>query len=181
MPFYTEYISYFESLARKHTDIAHTDSDCHFTPVSLDDFKNNIVSKIKFNHLLLLKPDYLLVSDRSDSVIKKYIGQLMILGKISERETTSANRNTIVDSLEAISDEIIARIINDIYRHNEAGAGLFHATPVGAQISGNPIGASDVNQYFLGSAGWFLQFEILWPIDGVCNPAKWTDPENLED
>lgn len=179
MSFYTTYITYFEDLARKHVSIAHTNNDCHFTPISIDDFKNGIVSKIKFNHLLLLKPDFILTNDRSGNLIKKYTGQLMILGKVSERETTHANKNTIIDSLEEINDEIIARMLNDVYVHNENRAGLFKATPETLNISGSPVGASDINPNYYGSSGWFLQFDIFWPISATPTAAKWTDPENI--
>lgn len=179
MSFYANYISYFEQLARKHVSIAHTDSECHFTPISIVDFKNGIVSRIKFNHLLLLKPDFMLTNDRSGNLIKKYTGQLMILGKVSERETTHAAKNTIIDSLEAINDEIIARMLNDVYVHNEAGSGLFKATAETLNISGSPVGASDINPNYFGSSGWFLQFDIVWPIQATPTAAKWTDPENI--
>ena len=130
--------------------------------------------------MLLLKPAFRILNDTAGNIIKKYSGGLILLDKVSDNETTLADKNNIIGNLEEDNDEIIARFLHDSYLHREAGAGLLYASPETPNITGDSIGADDINPYLFGSAGWFLEFEILWPISATPDKSKWTDPQNIE-
>ncbi len=177
-PFYKAYTDYFESIAAKHKDILHVIGDkdnCHFTAISIHDFQAGIVSKIKFPHLLLLKPECTFINEKSENILKNYLCMFMVLDKFSPTETTPEQSIALFNKCEALGDEIIARMIDDRELGEEEGRSAFPKLAPFYNVSGTPVGDSKENNLYHGSKGWLITFEMLWPLDQLPDNTKWTD------
>lgn len=110
---FTDLISYFENLARRHKSIAHTDNEKHFFRMELDEVLGGINrTDVAFPLLILEGYSFDYTDNRSDNLMKHRRGAFMLIDHLSDRSDYD-RMHQIWEEMEAIGDDILARIRAD--------------------------------------------------------------------
>ena len=110
---FSDLISYFENLARKHTDILHSDGEKHFFRMEIDEVLEGINrTDVAYPMLILEGYSFDFTDNKSDNLLKNRQGAFILLDHISD----NSDHNTIHkkwDELEEIATEILVKIKSD--------------------------------------------------------------------
>lgn len=161
---FSDLIIYFENLARKHISIQHGGHEKHFFRFELDEVLNGINrTDVAYPMLILEGYSYDYTDNKSDNILKNRSGAFIVLDHcpdISDYE----NVHRIWDKLEAIADDIIAKIKAD--KHNPLTPVVrgFALQGVEGKLIANEIG---------NSIGIRITFTITSPVPSDVNPLRW--------
>ena len=114
---FSDYVAYFESIARSHVDIGHTDESKHFFRFELADLLTQVRTKMKFPALVLEGYDFNFQDSKSDNVMKSRNGAFMLLKKVSDKGDLNAIQK-VYDEMEVIGDEILIKMLDDKRNNN---------------------------------------------------------------
>ena len=166
---FSDLISYFENLARKHTDILHSDGEKHFFRMEIDEVLEGINrSDVAYPMLILEGYSFDFTDNKSDNLLKNRQGAFILLDHISD----NSDHNSIHqkwDELEEIATEILVKIKTDKTKTPTNIIRDFNFESVNASLILNQIG-NDV--------GIRITYTITSPITNSLNPTKWLPDEN---
>jgi hypothetical protein len=109
---FADLVSYFEKLAREHTEIGHSATEKHFYRFEVEELLIGMATKIKYPALVLEGYDFLYQDSGSDNVIKKRNGAFMLLTHVKDPLDFNEIAQAI-DRLEMIGDDILVRMKAD--------------------------------------------------------------------
>lgn len=110
---FTDLIAYFESLATRHRDIRHCQTEKHFFRFEVDEVLAGI-NRLDVNYPMLVLEGYNFgfTDQNSDNLIKNRSGAFILLGQISDL-SDYGQVHEVWDALEQLGDDILARIRSD--------------------------------------------------------------------
>lgn len=108
---FSEIITYFRTLAAQHIAIGHSYSEKHFYRLELEEVLGSL-KNINYPALILEGYRYSLNDQKSDNVMKERTGAFVLIDHLHDRGDFD-QMHTIWDNMEAICDDIIARIKAD--------------------------------------------------------------------
>lgn len=111
---FTEINNYFEQIAQNHRMIAHSGLHKHFYRMELEEVLT-MMKNINYPALILEGYRFDYTDQRSDNVLKNRSGAFILAGRVSDIGDYAAIHQ-LLDTLEAIGDQILARIRAD--KHN---------------------------------------------------------------
>lgn len=150
MSYLSDYIDYFENLARQHVDIAHSDIEKHFIRMESSEILNSQVNDIRWPLMVLEAYDISYLSRKSNNILKSHNGAFMILMKPdSEQDYDSIHE--IWEKCEKIGSDIIIRMYNDRFSVSE---------PV-VKFDMDSVLAHPVEFDFEGSYGFRFTFSMI--------------------
>jgi hypothetical protein len=137
---FSEFISYFETLAREHKSILHSDAEKHFFRMELDEVLAGI-NRTDVNFPILALEGYAFGFNdyRSDNILKNREGAFMLIDHVSDPSDYEAVHE-IWDELESIATEIIRRIRKDKAGKKIAVVRDFNVESVRGTLIMNEIG-----------------------------------------
>jgi len=164
MATFSDLITYFKTLAEEHTSIKHTEDERHFFRFEIDEVLGGLNrTDVNFPMLILEGYSFSFVDNRSDNPIKNRTGAFVLLGKI-EDQTDYEAVHEVWDELEAIGDDILARIRYDKQQRDVPVVRNFPLENVTANLILNEIG---------NHAGIRYTFTISSPFDTEYDADKW--------
>lgn len=161
---FTQLITYFEDLARRHKDISHTDTEKHFFRMELDEVLAGINrTDVKYPLLILEGYSYNFSDNKSDNLLKNRSGAFMLIDHVGDRSDTEAI-HAVWDHMEEIGDELLVRMKTD--RHNPLAHVVrdFQFTSTEATLIANEID----NNY-----GIRFTYVLTSPRSNDVDPDKW--------
>jgi hypothetical protein len=161
---FADLVSYFERLAREHTEIRHSATEKHFYRFELEELLVGMITKIKYPALVLEGYDFMYQDSGSDNVSKKRNGAFMLLTHVSDPLDFNGIALAI-DRLERIGEDILIKM-----RADKAS----RAVPV---LRGFNIYESDglmlrVSQ--TGQYGLRFSFSLSSAVDTNVDSTRWT-------
>lgn len=158
----SDYINYFEDIARQHKDIAHTDIEKHFFRMESAEIVNGLTSDVNWPIMVLEAYDISYRSKNTNNILKSHNGAFMILMKPdSEQDFDSIHE--IWEKCEIIGSDIITRIYNDRFSVQE---------PV-VRFDMNSVEAHPVATDIEGSYGYRFTFSMINRQDHIVDTDKW--------
>lgn len=109
---FIELVSYFETLARQHVLIKHTDSKKHFFRFEINEALTSLPSGMNYPCMIMEESSITISDRRSDNPQKVRECGFMLAGHVSDPGDFNFIHN-LWDTLESIGDDIIARIRYD--------------------------------------------------------------------
>ncbi|HKI89870.1 MAG TPA: hypothetical protein VKA38_12645 [Draconibacterium sp.] len=110
---FSDLIAYFESLARRHVDIGHTDLEKHFFRMEIDEVLAGINrTDVNFPMLILEGYSFDFTDNYSDNLMKNRQGAFVLLDHISDASDYDAIHQ-VWDQLEQTGTEILLKIKAD--------------------------------------------------------------------
>lgn len=165
---FTHLISYFESLATKHTAILHTESEKHFFRFEIDEVLSGI-NRTDVNYPMLILEGYSIdyTDNRSDNILKNRRGYFVLLDSVPDA-SDYATVHEKWDALERIGDDILARIRADKRNPLTPVVSAFDFSSVDARLIMNEIGST---------VGIRYSFAITSPAPSDVDTDKWIPEE----
>jgi len=161
---FSDLITYFETLAKEHVSILHSETEKHFFRFEIDEVLAGLNrTDVCFPLLILEGYNFDFTDNRSDNVIKNRSGAFVLLNSIYDSSDYELVHE-IWDELEEIGDDIIARIRAD----KES-----RMVPVVRNFSMESIKASLILNEIGNHAGIRYTFTISSPLNTEVNPDKW--------
>ncbi|NQU51637.1 MAG: hypothetical protein HQ522_03765 [Bacteroidetes bacterium] len=161
---FSDLITYFENIARKHVDILHSDAEKHFFRMEIDEVLAGINrTDVNFPMLILEGYGFGFTDNKSDNLLKNREGAFILLDHISD----TSDHNLIHqkwDELEEIATEIILKIKTDKQSRTVPVVRNFDFESVNASLILNELG-NDV--------GIRVSYSIASPTTNDINPDKW--------
>jgi hypothetical protein len=161
---FSDLISYFENLARKHTDILHSDGEKHFFRMEIDEVLEGINrTDVAYPMLILEGYSFDFTDNKSDNLLKNRQGAFILLDHISD----NSDHNTIHqkwDELEEIATEILVKIKSDK---------LNPLTPVVRNFDFESVNVSLILNQIGNDVGVRITYTITSPVTNDPNPGKW--------
>lgn len=162
--FISNYIAYFENLAKLHAEILHTDTEKHFFRMESSEIINGMTSEVNWPVMILEAYDFNLLSRNTNNVLKSQNGSFMILMK-PDNEQDFDSIHDIWGKCERIGSEIITRMFNDRYDVAEPVVGFDMNS-----VTAHPV-ATDIE----GSYGYRFNFSLINRHKHIVDPDNWTD------
>lgn len=159
---FTQIVQYFETLARQHVAIQHTDTEKHFYRFEIDEVLSGL-SSINYPALILEAYAIEYGDNKSDNVMKNRKGAFILLGNVPDRGDHDAI-HALWDELEEIGDDILSRIRADKQNRNVASIRNFDIANTQVSIIANRVG----NDY-----GLRYEFELGSTANTDVNPYRW--------
>jgi hypothetical protein len=164
MPKFSDFITYFDTIARNHVDISHSDTEKHFFRMEIDEVLAGINrSDVNYPMLILEGYGFGFTDNKSDNLLKNREGAFILLDHISD----TSDHNLIHqkwDELEEIATEIILKIKTDKKARNVPVVRNFDFESVNGSLLLNEIG-NDV--------GIRISYSIASPTINDIDPDKW--------
>jgi hypothetical protein len=161
---FSDLISYFENLARKHTDILHSDGEKHFFRMEIDEVLEGINrTDVAYPMLILEGYSFDFTDNKSDNLLKNRQGAFILLDHISD----NSDHNTIHqkwDELEEIATEILVKIKSDK---------INPLTPVVRNFDFESVNVSLILNQIGNDVGVRITYTISSPVTNEPNPGKW--------
>jgi hypothetical protein len=161
---FSDLITYFETLARKHKSILHTDNEKHFFRMEIDEVLAGINrTDVAYPMLILEGYGFGFTDNRSDNLLKNRQGAFILLDHLSD----ISNHNLIHqkwDELEEIATDIIVKIKSD--KRNPL-------TPVVRNFDYDNINASLLLNEIGNDVGIRVTYTITSPVETLVNKDKW--------
>jgi hypothetical protein len=169
---FSDLISYFDILARKHIDILHTDEEKHFFRMEIDEVLEGINrSDVAYPMLILEGYSFDFTDNKSDNLLKNRQGAFILLDHISD----NSDHNIIHqkwDELEEIATEILLKIKSD--KRNTL-------TPVVRNFDFDTVNVSLILNQVGNDVGVRVTYTITSPVPNDVNPEKWVPDELPEE
>ena len=161
---FSDLISYFENLARKHIDILHSDGEKHFFRMEIDEVLEGINrTDVAYPMLILEGYSFDFTDNKSDNLLKNRQGAFILLDHISD----NSDHNTIHkkwDELEEIATEILVKIKSDK---------INPLTPVVRNFDFESVNVSLILNQIGNDVGVRITYTITSPVTNDPNPGKW--------
>ena len=161
---FSDLISYFENLARKHTDILHSDGEKHFFRMEIDEVLEGINrTDVAYPMLILEGYSFDFTDNKSDNLLKNRQGAFILLDHIPD----NSDHNTIHkkwDELEEIATEILVKIKSDK---------INPLTPVVRNFDFESVNVSLILNQIGNDVGVRITYTITSPVTNDPNPGKW--------
>jgi hypothetical protein len=158
---FSAYSAYFEGLATKLRDVAHTPDNPKFCRFNIEEILANLAHGLDTETpCLLLESFEGRLSEEGDNVMDTQDGAFLIV-KACETEDFAA-ANLIIDEAKRIGFKVIAKLRHDA----RAGEGLQH-------FDRNSVGYEKVGPIFGNCYGYRFTFSFFNPISLRVNPADW--------
>ena len=106
-----EYSEYFETVARNHKGIGHTDQEKHFTHVEMGELENDLVARLKPVILAITAPSYQ-ASGNHANLRWTVSGGLFLLDKLEDQNNFDKAQELITGCRD-IAEDIQAKMIKD--------------------------------------------------------------------
>ena len=164
---FSQLVSYFESLARLHKDIGHSDSEKHFFRMEIDEVLGGINrTDVKHPFLILEGYGYDFTDDKSDNLLKNRRGAFMLIDHVSDQTDYDAIQSTW-ENMEEIGDELLVKMKAD--KRNPLAPAIrdFDFSSIEAALLANE---SD------GNYGIRFTYVLTSPRSNEVNPDKWLNP-----
>jgi hypothetical protein len=161
---FSDLITYFENLARKHKSILHTDTDKHFFRMEIDEVLAGINrSDVNYPMLILEGYGFGFTDNRSDNLLKNRQGAFILLDHLSDTSDHDLIHQKW-DELEEIATDVIVKIKSD--KRNPL-------TPVVRNFDYDNINASLLLNEIGNDVGIRVTYTITSPVETEVNPDKW--------
>ena len=161
---FSDLISYFEEIARRHGEIRHTDREKHFFRMEIDEVLAGINrTDAAFPMLILEGYGYGFTDNRSDNILKNRSGAFVLLGYVNDITDYGATHQQW-DYLEEIADDILAKIKAD--KRNPQ-------TPVVRDFDFESVDVSLIMNEIGNNAGLRITYRLTSPQPMLPDPAKW--------
>lgn len=161
---FSDLISYFENLARKHKSILHTDNEKHFFRMEIDEVLAGINrTDVAYPMLILEGYGFGFTDNNSDNLLKNRQGAFILLDHLSD----TSNHNLIHqkwDELEEIATDVIVKIKSD--KRNPM-------TPVVRNFDYDSINVSLLLNQIGNDVGIRVTYTITSPVETEINPDRW--------
>jgi len=161
---FSDLITYFENLARKHISIQHTDNEKHFFRFEIDEVLNGIQrSDVAYPMLVLEGYGYDYTDNKSDNIIRNRDTAFVLMDACPDMSDYSA-LHTIWDELESIADDILVKMKSDKTNPLTPVIRNFDFSSVQVNLIANEIG---------NSVGLRVSFKVSSPMLSDINPERW--------
>jgi len=160
----SDYIAYFENLAKQHVDIRHTDVEKHFFRMESSEIINDQVSELNWPAMVLETYDINYLSRNTNNILKSHNGVFMVLMR-PDSEQDYDSIHDIWEKCEKIGSDIIIRMYNDRFNVAE---------PV-VKFDINSVEAHPVITDIDGSYGFRFSFSQLTRQSHINNTESWND------
>ena len=119
MATFTDFITYWENIAKNHKSIKHTSSDMHFCRLELEEVLSGLKSELNYPALIVETYDWRMQDLSSDNVLKQRTCGVMVLDRCDDRGNFSDDVTTL-STIESIIDDILTLIRHhrDEMEHN---------------------------------------------------------------
>lgn len=154
-------VAYFKTLAVKHKEIQHSESNKHFYRFEVDEVLSGI-NGINYPALILEGYRFSFQDQKSDNPVKKREGAFMLLDHVGDPGNYNLIHETW-DRLEEIGDDILAKIKAD-KRNPASPVRDFDIESVSGQLVATEMG----NHY-----GVRFTFSVDCRFSFDVNPEKW--------
>ncbi len=160
---FSDLVSYFEKLAREHTEIKHSSTEKHFYRFELDEVITGMCTNIKYPALILEGYDIDYNESSSDNIRKRRNGAFILIDRVSDLKDF-AKIHEKWDELEEIANDILIRMKTD--KENRQFPVLR-----GFDIADCNVSLLSVRE--LGQHGIRVSFNIISPVNSVLDPTRW--------
>lgn len=161
---FSELITYFENIARKHKEILHTDEEKHFFRLEIDEVLAGINrTDVNYPMLILEGYSFAFTDNLSDNLLKNREGAFILLDHVSDISDHNLIHE-IWDELEEIATDILIKIKSD--KRN-------HLTPVVRNFEFDSINASLILNEIGNDVGIRVTYTITSPVINDVNPDRW--------
>lgn len=165
---FTDLITYFENIARKHKDIGHTDSEKHFFRMEIDEVLGGISrTDVKHPFLILEGYGFSYTDNKSDNLLKHREGAFILLDHVSD-PTDFAAIHAAWDRMEQIGEEILVKIKTD--KHNPL-------TPVIRDFDFSQVQGTIIANEIDGNYGIRFTYSLTSSRPSDIDPEKWLSEE----
>lgn len=168
---YSQYESYFKTLAEQFALIGHTEESQRFATMDIDDILSAQRGELDFNnYVMILENPEGGMDFKHDRILDENFGAFHILHTVNRGNP--AEKRTVMDTAKAIGAEVIARIqFEKIARHKGN-------TDIPRMVSYFDLGQvkyQKVGPIFAECYGWRFEFNLgeEAPINTIYNPANW--------
>lgn len=163
---FSDLITYFENLARRHVDILHTDSEKHFFRMEMDEVLAGINrSDVNYPMLILEGYSFDFTDNRSDNLLKNRQGAFILLGHVPDISDYSAIHQ-VWEQMEEIGTDILIKIRADKRESSVPVVRDFNFDNVSASLLMNEIG---------NGVGIRFRYTITSPTDTDIDTSKWME------
>jgi hypothetical protein len=163
---FTDLIAYFETLARQHRDIRHSDQEKHFFRFEVDEVLAGINrTDVSYPMLVLEGYNFGFTDQNSDNLIKNRSGAFILLGQITD-PSDYGQVHQVWDQLEQLGDDILVRIRSDKQSRQVPVVRDFNLDSVQASLLINAYG---------NNAGIRYTFTISSVQPSFVDPEKWLE------
>lgn len=170
MSSFSDLISYFRTLAEKHTSILHSETEKHFFRFEIDEVLAGLNrTDVNFPMLVLEGYSFNFTDQKADNVVKNRSGAFILLDKVTDPSDYDSVHE-IWDALESIGDDILMRIRYDKQLRQTPAVRDFNIDNVNAQLIMNQLG---------NHAGIRFTFTIGSPVSTILDTDKWRDGSEL--
>lgn len=167
---FSQLVSYFETLARLHKDIGHTDTEKHFFRMEVDEVLAGINrTDVKYPFLILEGYSYDFTDNKSDNLLKNRRGAFMLIDHVSDSSDFGAIQ-TVWENMEEIGDELLVRIKADKRNPLVAAVRDFDFSSVEAMLIANEMD---------GNYGIRFTYTLTSPRTNEIDPTKWLSEVNI--
>lgn len=163
---FTDLVTYFENIARRHVAIQHTDEEKHFFRFEIDELLGGINrTDVQYPMLALEGYNFDYSDNRSDNILKNRRGAFVLMDKITDITDYDQIHEVWAD-METIGDDILARIKAD--RRNTL-------TPVVRDFQFSSVQAVPIINENGNNAGIRYTFTIASPAPADVDSEKWIE------
>lgn len=162
---FSSLVTYFETLARQHNEIGHTDAEKHFFRMEVDEVLAGINrTDVAYPMLILEGYGYDFTNNKSDNLLKNRRGAFMLLDHVSDISDFDAI-HAVWDHMEEIGDEILVRMRSD--KRNPLA-------PVIRDFQFSSSEATLIANEIDGNYGIRYTYTLTSPRSNDVDPEKWT-------
>lgn len=164
MSSFSDLVTYFETLARQHKSIGHSDSEKHFFRFEIEEVLAGINRTDSEYPMLVMEGynfDY--TDNKSDNILKNRNGAFMLIDVVNDI-TDYDQVHEVWNRMESIGDDILARIKAD--KRNVL-------TPVVRDFSFASVQAIPIINETGNNAGIRYTFSLVSPAPADVDPEKW--------
>ena len=167
---FSQLVTYFESLARKHKDIGHTDAEKHFFRMEIDEVLAGITrTDVKYPFLILEGYGYDFTDSKSDNLLKNRHGAFILLDHVSDPSDYNAI-HAVWDHMEEIGDELLVKMKTDKFNPLAKVIRDFQFSSSEATLIANEI---------VGSYGIRFTYTLTSPRSNDIDPTKWLSVDSM--
>lgn len=156
----SEYVSYFENIARRHKQILHTDNEKHFYRMDIEEVITGLRTDINYKALVLENHEGIFYDKNSDNIYEMQSGAFLVLDNLNSPGDTNLQMQ-IMDECFSIGVDILSWIRKD------RRSFLLKALDI------NSFKYNKVGPIFDNAYGYRFPFKLDKPNGLKFEPAKW--------
>lgn len=163
---FSELVSYFEMMARRHKDIGHSDTEKHFFRMEVDEVLGGINRQdVKHPYLILEGYGFDFTDSKSDNLLKNRRGAFILLDHVSDPTDFDAI-HAVWDHMEEIGDELLVKMKTD------------KKNPLAPVVRGFDFASADgtlIGNEMDGNYGIRYSYTLTSPRSNEVDEGKWLD------